>query len=151
MNKVQKYDFGLSSLFIKLAPFLLVSVWQFRLSWAKLDFSDAPELQLTDLIHKDIPQIEFYETAHCKIQADEVFVFICTEDAAKKNGGKGLSPSQLKVVNQVVIADSWSVVSDDNCVKNCLDKGQRPSSIVKGTYDFLKIENAFKADQVKQI
>jgi hypothetical protein len=45
-----------------------------------------------------------------------------------------------------MIADSSSVVSDDNCVANCLDRGQRPSSITKGTYDFLKVEDYFKAD-----
>ena len=55
MSSVQKYNFGLSNLFKKLTPFLLVSVCQFRLSWAKLDFSDAPQLQLTDLINKKIP------------------------------------------------------------------------------------------------
>ncbi len=65
MSRVQKYNFGMSNLFKKLAPFLLVSVWQIRLSWAKLDFEDAPELQLTDLIHRAIPQLEFYEKAHC--------------------------------------------------------------------------------------
>jgi len=47
-------------------------------------------LNVEPIIRERVAESEFLGKTHCKIYADEIFVFICTEDEAKKNGGVGL-------------------------------------------------------------
>ena len=51
------------------------------------------------IIREDVAEFEFLGKIHCEIHADEIFVFVCTEDAAKKNGGVGLTAEESILAN----------------------------------------------------
>ena len=120
-----------------------------NLAFAQLDFQSAPVMNVEPVIREDVAEFEFLGKTHCEIYADEVVVFICTEDVAKKNGGVGLTEEESILANQIVIADAKSMFVDINCIDNCIQGVNRDG--LGPAFDFLKIEDTFIGNQVKSV
>lgn len=104
---------------------------------------EAPVFILNDIVSKQVAQLENGGLAQCTIFVDEIFTFVC-----KQNEFTNLSDNQKEALDFVYLADTRSILEDQNCIENCKSGSIFSTKISQGTYDFLMQEGFFKASEV---
>ena len=70
---------------------------QLNLSRAQLDFTEAPNFLLENLIDKEVTVLENRGLVKCRIYADDVFLFICSENPNRANNTAALTEAEKKI------------------------------------------------------